>query len=291
MSAILDLNATIEGLTGTLRAALGEDIEISVVLAADPGRVRADRQQIEQLIVSLATNARDAMPRGGRLSIETATVKRSDDDVTSHVRDAHGPFVMLAVSDTGHGMDAETRQRAFEGSGLSTCSRIVKQIKGHISVFSEPGHGSVFKTYLPRADQQLEGTATRADDASAIGGTETVLVIEDEGCVQSVVSRFLTTYGYVVLQARDGQDALALVTRYDGFIDLALSDVVLPRLSGPEIVARVQAWSPRTKVLFMSGYAHHASFRDHVLQAGRPYILKPFGREALVKKVREVLDA
>jgi two-component system, cell cycle sensor histidine kinase and response regulator CckA len=302
--AVVDLNALVLSAESMLRRVIGEDIDLALGLDPTACAVVADTTQIEQILMNLVVNARDAMPDGGKMAIETARLDLNGEFVATCVPRLHGPFVMLAVSDTGCGMDSATKLRVFDpffttkadgrgtGLGLSTCRGIVKQMGGHICVDSEPGHGSVFKVYLPRADRSLIAAVSEgrfcADD---IAGTETILVVEDDDNVRAVVDRILQRLGYRVLDASHGQEALAIAYSYDGTIDLVLSDVVLPDLGGPEIVDRVRARSSKTRELFMSGHTNDALLRDRVLRSEANFIQKPFRPEALAHKVREVLDA
>jgi CheY-like chemotaxis protein len=253
--------------------------------------------------MNLVINARDAMPSGGRLVIETANVEIGEQDAAIHDGVAPGRYVMLAVSDSGTGMDAETRRRIFEpffttkekgkgtGLGLSTCYGIVKQSGGCICVYSEVGHGTVFKIYLPRVDARPDVDVRKPVAPAELRGNETILVIEDDSMVRSAVGRMLTEQGYKVLSAGDGYRAFAIAKLHEKPIELVLSDVIVPGLSGPEAVSRVQQCCPKTKSLFMSGYTDHAILRNGVLEAGMNFIQKPFSPHALAMKVREVLDA
>jgi CheY-like chemotaxis protein len=301
---ILDLNLVVAGVEKMLQRLIGEDVEFSVSPGTNLAPVLADPGQIEQVIMNLAINARDAMPTGGKLSIETANVDLGDEYAAKHIQAVPGQYVMLAVSDTGCGMDAETRRRAFEpffttkeqgkgtGLGLSTCFGIVKQSGGYIWIYSEPGHGTTFKIYLPRTEAAAEAGAVRkASGAAELGGSETILVVEDDDRVRDAVRRILSARGYKVLLARDGDEALAISQVQEEPIGLVLSDVIVPGQSGPELVTRLARSSSKTKVLFMSGYSDHAVLRHGVLRAGMNFIQKPFAPEALGRKVREVLDA
>jgi PAS domain S-box-containing protein len=300
---ILDLNQIVRGLEKMLRRIIGEDIEFSTALPDALDRVHADAGQIEQVIMNLVVNARDAMPVGGKLSIETANVVLDAAYCRTHLGAAAGPHVMLAVSDTGCGMDADTKRRLFEpffttkergkgtGLGLSTCYGIVKQSGGWIWVYSERGQGTVFKVYLPVASADSARVSSIAAPVPSAKGHETVLVIEDDAQVRSMVRRILASNSYDILEARDGGEALALAHNHHGRIDLILSDVVIPGLSGPEIVQQVQHEHGSTRSLFMSGYTDHAVLRDRILAAGANFIQKPFAPAALANKVREVLDA
>jgi PAS domain S-box-containing protein len=300
---ILDLNQIVRGLEKMLRRIIGEDIEFSSVLADELQRVRADAGQIEQVIMNLVVNARDAMPVGGKLSIETQNVDLDAGYARSHLGAARGPHVMLAISDTGCGMDADTRRRLFEpffttkergkgtGLGLSTCYGIVKQSEGWIWVYSEPGQGSVFKVYLPVAAADDDTAAAAAAAPAVAKGHETVMVIEDDAQVRSMVRRILASRRYDILEACGGEEAIAMAKAHAGSIDLILSDVIMPGLNGPETVQQVQQHFAGTRTLFMSGYTDHAVLRDRILSAGVNFIQKPFAPDALANKIREVLDA
>jgi two-component system cell cycle sensor histidine kinase/response regulator CckA len=301
---ILDLNEIVRGLEKMLRRIIGEDIEFVSALAEGLHTVCADAGQIEQVIMNLVVNARDAMPVGGKLSIETANVLLDSEYCSTHPVPARGEYVMLAVSDTGCGMDADTKRRLFEpffttkekgkgtGLGLSTCYGIVKQSEGCIWVYSEPGQGTAFKVYLPVAGAEAGGTAIdTAAHAALARGKETILVIEDEANVRAMVRRILTSRSYEVLEACNGEEAIAIAADHAGMIDLVLSDVVIPGLSGPEIVQEVERHRGRIPALFMSGYTDHAVLRDRILSAGANFIQKPFAPALLAKKVRDVLDA
>jgi two-component system cell cycle sensor histidine kinase/response regulator CckA len=300
----LDLNEIVRGLEKMLRRIIGEDIEFASALAEGLQTVRADAGQIEQVIMNLVVNARDAMPLGGKLSVETANVVLDATYSSTHLESPRGEYVMLAVSDTGCGMDAETKSRLFEpffttkakgkgtGLGLSTCYGIVKQSEGWICAYSEPGRGTAFKVYLPVAAAETGGTSI--DDAAQTAparGKETILVIEDDAQVRAMVRRILTSRSYDILEACNGEEAIAIAADHRGVIDLVLSDVVIPGLSGPEIVQEVERHRGRTPALFMSGYTDHAVLRDRILSAGANFIQKPFAPAVLAKKVRDVLDA
>jgi PAS domain S-box-containing protein len=299
--AVVDLNATVIGIEKMLRRLIGEDIALRVVPSSNLGAVRVDVGQIEQVIMNLVVNARDAMPTGGMLSIETANVELDADYAMGHPSVEPGPYVMLTVSDTGSGMDAETKRRLFEpffttkevgkgtGLGLSTCYGIVKQSGGHIWVYSELGKGSVFKVYLPRVDATLERASVRAP-ASRLEGNETVLLVEDDARVRSAVKRMLEKRGYTVVAADDGTQAARVIDTYPGPIHAVLTDVVMPRASGPEVADFARARFG-AKVLFMSGYTDHSMLRSGVVRVGQRFIQKPFSPDQLARKIREVLDA
>jgi PAS domain S-box-containing protein len=299
---VVDLNGTVGNMEKMLRRLIGEDITFSVVRSDDLGTVRVDVGQMEQVLMNLVVNARDAMPTGGRLSVETQNIDVSGDGERQDASDAIPPgrYVMLAVSDTGCGMSAETKRRLFEpffttkgvgqgtGLGLSTSYGIVKQSNGFIWVYSEPGHGSVFKVLLPRTDAAAE----RAPEPTSTGlhGHETILLVEDDETVRAAVKRMLAARGYRLLVARNTEDAVALAMAEADAIDLVLTDVIMPGLSGPDVVKAVQKHSRRARALFMSGYTDHSVLRDGVLGDGMAFIQKPFAPDALAKRVREVLD-
>jgi signal transduction histidine kinase/CheY-like chemotaxis protein len=298
---VIDLNSAVAGLEKMIRRLIGEDVDFSVEPGESLGSVRVDMGQLEQVIMNLVVNARDAMPTGGKLSIETSNVEL-DDYAAGYISAQPGSYVMIAVSDTGSGMSAETRQRIFEpffttkelgkgtGLGLSTCYGIVKQSGGYIWVYSEVGRGTVFKIYLPRVDACPDRAPKQAGTLD-VSGSETVLLVEDDDRVRAAVSRMLEPRGYHVLVARNGTEAIDIVERHQGLIHLVLSDVVMPNTSGPEVVERVRARSTEVRALFMSGYTDHAVLRNGALQGGTNFIQKPFAPETLAKKVREVLDA
>jgi PAS domain S-box-containing protein len=299
--AVVDLNSTVSGLEKMLCRLIGEDISLTVVPGSALGSVRVDVGQLEQVIMNLVVNARDAMPTGGQLSIETANVELTDAYADNHTPVIPGPYVMLAVSDTGSGMDEATQRRLFEpffttkevgkgtGLGLSTCYGIIKQSGGYIWVYSEPGHGSVFKIYLPRVDALAADPAPNGERAS-LEGSETVLLVEDDPRVRSAVKRMLELYGYHTLVAADAREAMALAERHAGPIAVVLTDVVMPLSSGPQVAERLRRRFG-CKVLFMSGYTDHAVLRSGVTQPGHSFIQKPFSPEGLARKLREVLDA
>ncbi len=298
---VLDLNAVVADMEKMLRRLIGEDIELRTALGAGLGRVKADPGQLEQVLMNLAVNARDAMPRGGTLTIETADVELDNGYARRHVGVRPGPYVRLAVTDTGCGMDAEIRARVFEpffttkgpgrgtGLGLATVYGIVKQSGGNIWVYSEPGRGSTFKVYLPRVDEPLEAQPPGAPGRSS-AGTETILLVEDDESVRGLACRILAREGYTVLEARDGNEALAIGERHGGPIHLVLTDLVIPGKQGTEVASCLASLRPDTKVLYMSGYTERALFQQQVFDPGTPFIEKPFTPAALARKVREVLD-
>ena len=301
---VLDLNEVVAGIDRMLGRLIGEDIEL--VTSVSPGLrlVKADPGQIDQVIMNLVVNARDAMPQGGRLTIETANVLLGEGEFGCRLVVAPGPYVLLAVSDTGTGMTEEVKGRIFEpffttkehgkgtGLGLSTVYGIVKQSDGYIWADSQPGKGTTFKIYLPPVAtveaKRVEKTEPRP---RAAGGSETVLVVEDNEAVRSYVRSMLETQGYVLLEAGDSEEAVQLTENHAGPIHLLLTDVVMPRMSGPELAARLRPQHPEAKVLYMSGYTDNAIADHGVLDPGTYFLQKPFVAETLLQKVREVLDS
>jgi CheY-like chemotaxis protein len=281
---------------------IGENIDLATKQASDLGIVKADPCQVEQIILNLVVNARDAMPRGGKVTIETANVTIDHIDALKHVSIKPGPYVMLAVSDTGTGIDNETLARVFEpffttkevgkgtGLGLSTVYGIVKQSGGNIWVYSEPGVGTVFKVYLPQVGAAEGTTEKPAPDIKEFRGSETILLVEDEDVVRGLTRKILVEAGYKVLDARSGDEAIRLCRHYRGPIDLLLTDVVMPETSGKEVAERLQELRPAARVLFMSGYTDEAIVRHGVLDENVDFIQKPFTWTRLGKKVRDVLD-
>ena len=299
----LDLNQIAAGVEKMLRRILGEDIDLVQALAPDLGLTLADPGQIEQVLMNLVVNARDAMPEGGKLTIETSNVEVDEEYTTRHVAVKPGSYVQLAISDTGSGMDGQTRARIFEpffttkekgkgtGLGLSTVYGIVKQSGGDVWVYSEVGKGTTFKVYLPR---ELSATAATAVKPSAVQrvskGTETILVVEDEDALRRVALRTLESAGYKVLTAADGDEALMKSAQHAGDIHLLLTDVVMPRMSGRVLAQEVGKTRPTVKVVYMSGYTDNAIVHHGVLDAGTHFLAKPFTSAGLTKKIREVLD-
>jgi len=299
---VLDLNAVVQGVEKMLQRLIGEDVTLQISTAPALGAVRADPGQIEQVIMNLAVNARDAMPGGGRLTLETGNVELDGAYARDHAGAGPGQYVMLAVSDTGVGMDAETRSHAFEpffttkeqgkgtGLGLSTVYGIVKQSGGYVWVYSEPGRGATFKIYLPRVDAQVEAAQRNTAEYPVAGGSESILLVEDDAAVREIVTTVLAQQGYRVLRAPDGRAALELAHAERGRVHLLITDVVMPGLSGRELAEALVRERPGIKVLFMSGYTDDAVVRHGVLQEGVQYLQKPFTPDALVRKVRKVLD-
>ena len=300
---VLNLNHLVEDLNKMLRRLLGEDIELCLRLEERLGSVKADPGQMEQVLMNLAVNARDAMPKGGKLTIETGNLDLDQAYTREHVTVKPGAYVMFAVSDTGFGMAPETMSHIFEpffttkeqgkgtGLGLSTVYGIVKQSGGYIWPYSEVGIGTTFKIYLPRVDEVAERLLARPQLAPSLRGTETILLVEDEKGVRTLTRQVLERSGYTVLEAEHGDDATLLCERYSGTIHLLLSDVVLTRMSGREMVQRLGPMRPNMKILYMSGYTDEAIIQHGVLQPGTAFLQKPFTPESLLRKVREVLEA
>jgi PAS domain S-box-containing protein len=301
---VISVNDVVENFQKMLRRVIGEDVELATKLAPDVGLVLADIGHLEQTLMNLAVNARDAMPppTGGMLTIETANVELDPDYAHEREGAAVRWFVMLAVSDTGCGMDESTKARIFEpffttkepgkgtGLGLATVYGIVKQAGGFIWVYSEPGHGTTFKIYLPQVGAPAEGV-TAAPGVRAPRGTETVLLVEDTAAVRAVTKQVLERQGYTVLEAPNGEAALRLARQHHGRIDLLLTDVVMPGLSGRQLAEQLTRARPDIKVLYSSGYTDDSVVRHGILEARNAYLQKPFAPESLARKVRDVLDA
>ncbi|MDE3041563.1 MAG: PAS domain S-box protein [Nitrospirota bacterium] len=300
---VVDLNALVANMDGMLRRLIGEDIiELCAELDASTGAIKADPGQVEQVIMNLVVNARDAMPKGGRLTIETRNVTIGKGARLDAVGVEPGPYVLLEVRDTGHGMDAETRSHLFEpffttkekgkgtGLGLSTVYGIVKQSGGSITVESAPGRGATFRIYFPRVEQEVPGTAGSAEATDSAHGRETILLVEDEPSVRGLVHETLRLHGYTVLEARHGIEALLTSAKYVGPIHLLLTDVVMPQMSGPEVAEKLLIVRPGVKVLYMSGYPDHPVFDQGGVSRETGFLPKPFSPHVLAQKVREVLD-
>ena len=298
---VLDLNAVVAGADKMLKRLIGEDIDLVSVLSPDVGAVRADAGQVEQVIMNLAVNARDAMPEGGKLTIETANLELDATYTDQHRAVSPGAYVLLSVSDTGTGMDEHTKARVFEpffttkeqgkgtGLGLATVYGIVKQSGAFIWVYSELGRGTTFKIYFPRVEDVASAPAAPTAPES-LRGTETVLVAEDAAAVRAVIQQVLASHGYQVLEAADGRSALELGARHEGPVHLLVTDVVMPEMSGRQLADRLQERRPTLKVLFVSGYTDDAIVRHGILEPGIAFLQKPFTPEALARKVREALD-
>jgi two-component system cell cycle sensor histidine kinase/response regulator CckA len=301
---IVELGAVVAGIEGMLRRLIGESIELAVHLEPAAGAVLVDPGQIEQVIVNLAINARDAMPDGGRLLIETAGVELDAAEAAAHARMTAGPHVLLAVSDSGCGMDAATRSRIFEpffttkppgagtGLGLATVYGIVEQSGGRIEVASEPGKGSTFKVYLPRTAGAVDSTSTAAAGAAAElpAGSETLLVVEDDPALRRLTCIMLEAGGYTVFAEQTAAAAIAFAEVHAGPIHLALTDVVMPGMNGAEVAARLAALRPEARLLYMSGYTGEVLGRRGLLSPGTAVLEKPFNQQELLRRVRELLD-
>lgn len=300
---VLDLNALVSNMDGMLRRLLGEDIiELCAELDPHAGAIKADPGQVEQVIMNLVVNARDAMPKGGSLTIETKNVTIGKSARQDAVGVAPGSYVLLAVRDTGHGMDAETKSHLFEpffttkeqgkgtGLGLSTVYGIVKQSGGSITVESAPGRGTTFRIYFPRVEREASEPAVAADTIESVHGRETILLVEDEPSVRGLVHETLRLHGYTVLEARHGIEALLTGARHGGAIHLLLTDVVMPQMSGPEVAEKLLTVRPGIKVLYMSGYPDHPVFDQGGVSRETSFLAKPFSPNVLAKKVREILD-
>jgi PAS domain S-box-containing protein len=298
---VIDINNLIAGLMKMLGRLIGEHIQLDMIPSPDLGAVRADPGQIEQVIMNLCINARDAMPKGGRLTIVTENV-----DIDSHYTKKHawakeGRYVLISVTDSGCGMDRETLSRIFEpffttkkagegtGLGLSTVYGVVQQHNGFVHVQSEVGQGTVFKVYLPVSDPIAPSAGDKVY-ALPPGGRETILIAEDEELVRDLAARVLMNAGYAILMARDGEEALQLLEEYGDRIDLAFLDVVMPRLGGRDVQNRIHGKLPRLRFLFTSGYSAAGIHTNFVLDEGMHFIQKPYYFDSLLKKVREVLD-
>ena len=298
---VLTLNEVVRGAERILRPLIGEDVTLVTTLERDAGRVRADAGQIEQVIMNLAVNARDAMPEGGTLTIETSSLELMEEYASENFQAKPGRYVVLSVSDTGIGMDEQTRARVFEpffttkeagrgtGLGLATVYGVVKQSGGYIWVHSTPGQGTVFRIYLPRVDEVAE-PGEPAATAGPEGGTETILLVEDAAALRLASRRVLERRGYTVLDAPDGQTALSLAAGHEGPIQLLLTDVVMPGIGGRQLADRLRELRADLKVVFMSGYTDDEIMRRGVFERGGAFLQKPFATHDLSRKVREVLD-
>lgn len=299
---VLDLNGVMQGISPILRRLLGEDIEIKILCPTGLGKVFADPSQVEQVILNLAINARDAMPEGGKLTLEAANVDLDEAYAAEHLGVVPGPHVMVAVSDTGQGMDKATQARIFEpffttkergkgtGLGLATVFGIVKQSRGHLWLYSEVGVGSTFKIYFPEIrEKDCPGASETLPLPADEGGSETILLVEDEDQVRELTGSALRQAGYTVLEARNGDEALALCTACMERIHLLLTDVIMPGMNGRQVSKQVLMHHPGLAVLFMSGYTDDAILRHGVLEAQMPFLQKPFTPSKLRIKVREAL--
>ena len=298
--SIMDINALVRDAETMLRRLIGEDIELVTDLRPSIGCILADPGQVYQVVLNLVVNARDAMPRGGRIAVATADVTIGEDEARHEMDTKPGDYVMLAVSDTGHGMSPEILAHLFEpfyttkevgkgtGLGLSTAYGIVKQSGGHISVESALGHGSTFRVYLPRAEGRINGES--AVDPETVHGSETVLLVEDEEVVRQFARSVLEQAGYKVIEAANGQEALRRMQEPGRQVDAVLTDVVMPEMGGRELGEQVARLKPGVPVLYLTGYAEDSTPRDEAIPSGAVCLRKPFKPHELTARIREALD-
>jgi PAS domain S-box-containing protein len=299
---VLDLNERLRDISKLLRPLLGDDVEILIVPKSPSAVVEADPGQLDQIVVNLAVNARDAMPRGGKFILETTAVRFDETFAEQHQAMPAGKYVLLAVSDTGTGMDEATRSRVFEpffttkevgkgtGLGLATVYGIVKQSAGHIMVYSEPGHGTTFRIYLPSADHKIGLTSKPEVETASPKREGTILLVEDDDIMRGLTRQLLQEHGYTVFEANDGKSALQWIQSHPGPIDLLLTDVVMRRMSGPELVEQLKASHPTLRVVFMSGYTGELIAEREVLKRGITLLEKPFTRTALLNTIHKTLE-
>ena len=300
---VINLNEILPDLEKMLRRLIGENITLETILNPALWNVKIDTGQMEQVIMNLVVNARDAMPKGGNLTIETTNIDLDEDYFQDHgVENPPGPYVMMAISDTGIGMDKEIQSHIFEpffttkgigrgtGLGLSTVYGIVKQNHGYIWAYSEPGQGTTFKVYLPSVGEDAVSVEEKKISKDKLTGSETVLIVEDDSSIRKLARKVLQAYGYNVLDAEEGEQALRIIEEHEGPIHLLVTDVVMPKMSGRELAERLQSLRPEVKVIYMSGYTDDAIAHHGVLEQGVNFIEKPFTPKGLARKVREVLD-
>ncbi|MBI4061918.1 MAG: response regulator [Elusimicrobia bacterium] len=299
---VLDCNALVSELENMLQRIIGEDVTLATQLDAKTGRIKADAGQIGQVLMNLVVNAKDAMPKGGRITIETSNVDLKEDYARMHLQVKPGSYVMFVVSDTGTGMDAKTLSHLFEpffttkeqgkgtGLGLATVYGIVKQSGGGIYVYSEPGHGTTFKIYLPRVEGAVQPAAAGPIPLSSFAGSETILLVEDEELVRVFIARALRESGYTVLAARNPAEAIRLCEQRRDPLHLILTDVIMPQMHGPELLKRLSLLHPESKAIFMSGYTDTTVAHHDLLDGRVPFLQKPLAPDVLARKVREVLD-
>jgi PAS domain S-box-containing protein len=299
---VINVNDVLTQTQKMLQRLIGEDVTLNLSLMADLGNIKADPNHIEQAIVNLAVNARDAMPTGGTITIETGNTQLDEHYSKTHLGVKPGEFVMIAVSDTGHGMDSATRQHIFEpffttkargkgtGLGLATVYGMVKQSGGDIWVYSEPGQGTTFKLYFPRVAEGLSAESASAARTERGSGCETILLVEDEKAVRDLTARLLKQLGYTALTAASGAEALEISHSFTGHIALLLTDVVMPQMSGRQVADALGVSRPGMKVLYLSGYTENAVVHHGVLETGVDFLPKPFTREVLGQKIRDVLE-
>jgi PAS domain S-box-containing protein len=300
---LLDLNDVVRDMQKMLKLLIGEDIQLVAKLNPDLHRIKADPGQVEQVLVNLVVNARDAMPKGGTITIETSNVELDAAYAGKHIGLTPGDYAMLAISDTGVGMDHATQDHIFEpffttkekgkgtGLGLSTVYGIVKQSGGNISVYSEPDKGTTFKVYLPQIDAKVESSVIPSGESIVRFGTETVLLVEDEDMVRNLAAQLLKESGYHVLEANGGEEALGICKEHKETIDLLITDVVMPKMSGKDVADQLKTFHPETRVIFMSGYTDEAIVHHGIVDSDIAFIQKPFSEKALAQKIRDVLDA
>jgi two-component system cell cycle sensor histidine kinase/response regulator CckA len=298
---IVDVNAVVQDMERLLRPLIGENIELLTRLEPDSGRTRADAGQLEQVLMNLVVNSKDALPTGGQIVIQTRNITLDDAYRGEQTFIRPGDYVLLSVGDNGAGMDRETQSRIFEpffttkekgkgtGLGLSTVYGIVKQSGGYVMVHSEVGRGTTFNIYLPRADEPAEANSAVPASRTAVGGSETVLLVEDEESVRELVRDTLASKGYHVLEAENGQSGLAVAAAHDGIIELVITDVVMPGMSGRELADQLVAIRPEVKVLYLSGYTEDTIVSEGTIESGKAFLQKPFTLQGLSRKVREVL--
>jgi two-component system cell cycle sensor histidine kinase/response regulator CckA len=299
---VLDLNQTLLGMEKMLRRLLGEGIELTFLAHGRIGRIKADPSQLEQVVMNLAVNARDAMPKGGKLTVETSDVELDEGYTAEHPEVIAGPYVLMAVTDDGVGIPAQDWSRIFDpffttkpkgvgtGLGLSTVLGIVRQSGGHIWVYSEPERGTAFKLYFPRHDLLEEVPVTQSTPPTPARGWETILLVEDDDQVRALARSVLARHGYNVLEAPSPGEAILVCEKYPAKIHLLLTDVVMPRMTGKELVERIGPERPQMKVLYMSGYTDDTIVHHGVLDAGIEFLQKPLTPDALLRRVREVLN-
>jgi two-component system cell cycle sensor histidine kinase/response regulator CckA len=300
---ILNLNDVLNETNKMLRRLIGEDIEVACITKSDLGLVNADHGQLQQIIMNLAVNARDAMRKGGRLTIETANADFDEEYVSAYPSAKPGRYIMLAISDNGIGMDAATQARIFDpffttkakgegtGLGLSTVYGIVKQNNGFIGVYSEPGKGTSFKIYLPRVEGTVSPPETVSDLDVGFRGSKTVLIVEDEAPVRALACRILRDHGYKILEAANGLEAQGIAKEYEGDIHLVLSDVIMPAMGGEDLISWIKTIRPDVKALYVSGYTNNSIIHHGILDPNVAFLQKPYSVNSLARKVREVIDS
>jgi CheY-like chemotaxis protein len=298
---VLDLNELVRNATEMFLRLVGEDVSVEFRPHGPLSSIKADPGQIEQVLMNLVVNARDAMPKGGKIIIETGEAELDDDYVSLHQGSHAGQYVVLAVSDTGCGMDETIQSQIFEpffttkevghgtGLGLSTVYGIVKQSEGNILVYSEPGKGTTFKIYFPRVGAKAEALVSSHDEVEPRGQSETILVVEDDKTLRGLTIKLLLDGGYRVIEAKNGEDALRIMAASEAAIDLLLTDVIMPQKSGPELVKQVEKGHPKTRFVFMSGYSDDMVKRHGLLMQEDSFLEKPFTKRALLVKVYSTL--